>query len=150
MAVSVRSLVLALALTACAGDTALRAGVAASNTLGAVLTAVDGELAVQQQRDRAAADLANPIDSTAYGKALAVDNARADALSVAWHAHGLLHVALAIWQTSGDSSAWPNAAACAAGALKGLAAVLPTTWSEPLAIASAPLLAAGGRCTVAP
>lgn len=140
----------AVLLAACAGDTALRAGVAASNTLGAVLTAVDGELAVQQQRDRAAADLANPVDSVAYGAALARDNARADALSAAWHAHGLVHVAVAIWQSSGDASAWPGAAACAATALKALGAVLPATWGEPLAIAAAPLVAAGGRCVAAP
>lgn len=140
----------ALLVAGCASDAGLRIGVAATNTLGRVLQAVDVDLAAVQARDRAAARTAHPDDSIAYGVALADDNARADALATAWHAHGLLHLAVMVWQDNGDPALWPAAAACALDALTALGARLPATWGTALGVASAPLRAAGGRCEVPP
>ncbi len=144
------ALVLMLAAVGCASDGGLRVGVAATNTLGRVLQAVDADMAASQTRDRDAARLAHPDDPVGYGAALAADNARADKLATAWHAHGLLHLAVLVWQDSDNPALWPSAAACALDALTALGADLPATWRNALAVASAPLRAAGGRCEVPP
>ena len=140
------ALACAALLAACASDTALRVGIASSNTLGTVLQAVDDDMAAQQKIDRGAALLAHPNDSVAYGAQLADDNARADALSAAWHAHGLLRVVLTVWQGSDDHEhpppQWQHAAACAAFTLRRLGDLLSPQWRDTLSVVAAPLEAA--------
>jgi hypothetical protein len=159
----VAMLLLTLAACACATDAELRVAIASANTVGQVLQQVDSELAAQQKLDRAAANAAHPNavepgDALAYGAQLADDNARADALAAAWHLHGLMRVALTIWQNSSDVSAptpqWQQAAECAAVALKRLGALMSPQWREMLGVVAAPLeaahLARDDPCEAAP
>jgi hypothetical protein len=133
-------MLLAATLSACAGEpTQLRIAAVTTNTLGQLLTLVDTQTALQQTTDRAAAQIKFPTDDAAYNAALAADNARADALSEAVRAQGLIRLGVSMWQDANDSKLWDQTVSCAAVSIGHLADQLEPRWHDAIAAVLATL-----------
>ncbi|NIR31666.1 MAG: hypothetical protein GWN84_20610 [Gammaproteobacteria bacterium] len=119
-----RALVVAMVMVGAAGcGASLQDATRLHNGTRAAVQAADALAAPWIRAEIATAQWAHPEDDAAYERGLEPALAVRDALRDARDAEQRLHLAVRLWE-QGDDGAWPEAAACAADALRDAAELL--------------------------